>query len=106
MTEEEITTLAREYAEEMAKGPEFEELSDGMKENVLALNTVYVAEVIHWLCERFCLVEKYRVQRVAKVLTEQCKYANDTGFYKFDLSCCTFIIRQFFPEIAKVNEEK
>lgn len=49
MTEEEITALAREYAEDMAKGPEFEELSDSMKENVLDLNTVYVAEVIHWL---------------------------------------------------------
>lgn len=49
MTDEEITALAREYAEDMTKGPEFEKLSDGLKKNVLELNTDYAAEIFRWL---------------------------------------------------------
>lgn len=64
MTDEQITALASEYAEGMAKGPEFEKLSDGLKENVLELNTDYVAEIFRWLCERFCLVEKSKIQKL------------------------------------------
>lgn len=104
MTEEEITTLAREYAEEMAKGPEFEELSDGMKKNVLALNTVYVAEVIHWLCERFCLVEKEVINNTYRKAIEQGKHAH----FKFQIESRAKLrlLQTFFPEITKVNEEK
>lgn len=104
MTEEEITTLAREYAEEMAKGPEFEELSDGMKENVLALNTVYVAEVIHWLCERFCLVEKEVINNTYRKAIEQGKHAHIK--FQIESRAKLRLLQTFFPEIAKVNEEK
>ena len=76
MTDEEITALAREYAEDMTKGPDFEKLSDSMKENVLDLNTVYVAEIFRWLCERFCLVEKDAVNNTYQKTLEQGKHAH------------------------------
>lgn len=100
MTEEEITALAREYAEDMAKGPEFEGLPNCLKANVLELNADYVAGIFRWLCERFCLVEKSKIKEMWKEITNlylaHQHITYDGARYLFN--------EVFFPEIAKEVE--
>lgn len=104
MTDEQITALAREYAEEMVKSPEFEKLSDGLKKNMLELNTDYVAEIFRWLCERYCLVEKEVVNNTYQKAIEQGKHAHIK--FQIESRAKLRLLQTFFPEIAKVNEEK
>lgn len=60
---EEITALAREYAEEMIKGRPSEELPNCLKNSMLTMNTEYVAEIFQWLTRRFYIVEKEAVRK-------------------------------------------
>ncbi len=98
MKSEEITTLAREYAEEMIKGKPSEELPNCLKNSMLTMNTEYIAEVFQWLTRRFCLVEKEKLKaiRFRKV------YSAEDVRSKFTEEC---LIDALFPEIAKEVEE-
>lgn len=97
MKSEEITTLAREYAEEMIKGKPSEELPNCLKNSMLTMNTEYIAEVFQWLTRRFCLVEKEKLKaiRFRKV------YSAEDVRSKFTEEC---LIDALFPEIAKEVE--
>lgn len=66
MTPEQITAVAREYAEEMIKGKPSEKLPNCLKNSMLTMNTEYIAEIFQWLTRRYCLVEKEAVRRAYK----------------------------------------
>lgn len=65
MTNQEITALARECAEEMIKGKPSEELPNCLKNSMLEMNTEYIAEIFRWLTRRYCLMEKSKLERAA-----------------------------------------
>lgn len=102
MSNEEITALTREYAEEMIKGKPSEELPNCLKNSMLTMNTEYVAEIFQWLTHRYALVEKEAVRKQfesAKKLIEsrdynkQCIGVGSRG-----------VLERLFPEIAKEVE--
>lgn len=62
MDNDRITALAREYAEEEAKGTAVESLPDGFKENVIQRNADHFEKHLRWLTRRYCLVEKSKVE--------------------------------------------
>lgn len=92
MTQEEITALAREYAEEKAS------IMQG------SLGTKIQAElVIRFLLRRYCLVEKGKVAEEYKRAIETNRNGKETGVH----SLCTMgsarkvLLESLFPEIAK-----
>ena len=57
MTEEEIKKLAREYAESVS-------FRDAEDPNI-QIEYDFALPVIEWLCKRFCIVEKSKVQNLS-----------------------------------------
>lgn len=101
-----ITALAREYAEEMIKGKPSEELPNCLKNSMLAMNTEYIAEIFQWLTRRFCLVEKNKVEEMylnAKIAIEK-GYDENLGGMMAVGSASKSILESLFPEIAKEVE--
>lgn len=98
MNDDQLTALAREYAEEMIKGKPSEELPNCLKNSMLAMNTEYVTEIFQWLTRRFCLVEKEKLKaiRFRKV------YSAEDVRSKFTEEC---LIDALFPEIGKEVED-
>lgn len=90
MTDDQITTLAREYAEEMIKGKSSEELPNCLKNSIMEMNTEYVAEVFQWLTRRYALVEKSKVEQLKQCFGSEEVYE---------------VIDMLFPDIAKEVEE-
>ena len=105
MKPEEITALAREYAEEMIKDRPSEELPNCLKNSMLAMNTEYIAGIFQWLTRRFCLVEKSKVEeeyQEAKFTCGNVDPCSDT----FAASLAQkSVLGRLFPEIAKEVEE-
>ena len=62
MDDNQITALAREYAEEIIKGKPSEELPNCLKNSMLTMNTEYIAEIFRWLTRRYYLIEKSKVE--------------------------------------------
>lgn len=90
MIESEITALAREYAEEIYRGS-----AEFIDE---------VEQVICWLSQRFCLVEKSKIQ-------EEYHEANicRTHFERYGaqwgaLTAKMAILERFFPDLGKEVE--
>ena len=90
MKESEITALAREYAEEIYRGS-----AEFIDE---------VEQVIDWLSQRFCLVEKSKIQ-------EEYHEANicRTHFERYGaqwgaLTAKMAILERFFPDLGKEVE--
>lgn len=96
LTDNQITSLAREYAEE--ENP-IESYSDTMFERALDLSISRgeALRVLTWLTRRFCLVEKEKLKaiRFRKV------YSAEDMRSKFTEEC---LIDALFPEIAKEVE--
>lgn len=106
MDNDQLTALAREYAEEMIKGKPSEELPNCLKNSMLAMNTEYVAGIFRWLMRRYCLVEKGKVvaeyKNVAKAVKAKREYnltLSEDKLAKADL------LFDLFPEIAKEVED-
>lgn len=103
MTPEQITAIAREYAEEMAKGSPSEELSNCLKNSMLTMNTEYVAEIFRWLLLRYCLVEKAKVIEKFKITERRIQSGSSSirerGILEKER------LKSLFPEIAKEVEE-
>lgn len=93
---EEITALAREYAEEMIKGRPSEELPNCLKNSMLTMNTEYVAEIFQWLTRRFYIVEKERV----KDEYEKAKMDMVSKYHQGSM----VVLQVLFPEIGKEVE--
>lgn len=101
MTDSEITALAREYAEEEAKGTAVESLPDGFKEYVIQRNANQFEKHLRWLLRRFCLVEKEAVRKeyheIKLALGDggHSEWEDDINMEKEAL------LKSLFPEIAK-----
>lgn len=104
MTEEQITALARE-------------LSDSLYNDDKAYNTILwwgeepqerkaeeLEHTLRFLLSRYCLVEKKVINNTYQKTIEQGKHAH----FKFQIESRAKLrlLQTFFPEIAKVNEEK
>jgi hypothetical protein len=74
---DQITALAREYAEEEAKGTAVDALPNGLKENVIQRNADHFEKHLRWLLRRYRLVEKEAVRKEyesVKDTPEECNY--------------------------------
>ncbi len=104
MIEDQITALAREYAEEMIKGRPSEELPNCLKNSILTMNTEYIAEIFRWLSTRYCLVRKNNIieeYEEAKIL---CGNLDPCGKNYAWNECKMRLLESLFPEIAKEME--
>lgn len=86
MTDQEITALAREYAEE---GAEEVGLPNCLQNETLGLVATETECVIKWLLRRFALVEKGKVKQLKQCFGSEEVYE---------------VIDMLFPEIAKEVE--
>lgn len=103
---DQITALAREYAEEMIKGKPSEELPNCLKNSMLTMNTEYVTEIFQWLIRRFYIVEKSKIREAYK--DAQKDQHNSEGDFALTLAGRnrSSVLIDLFPEIAKeVNHE-
>lgn len=100
---DQITALAREYAEEMIKGKPAEELPNCLKNSMLTMNTEYVAEIFQWLTRRFYIVEK---EAVRKQFESAKRLIDDRDYNKQCIGVGSRgVLERLFPEIAKEVEE-
>ena len=96
--EDQITALAREYAEECIDPCGF---SDDTFKELVDEKAEMAAYILHWLCKRYCLVEKNRVTELYKseLLNKRVDayygVKNDVDAARLDL------LKSLFPEIAK-----
>lgn len=100
MKEEEITALAREYAEESANevGVKFD------PQDWACTNCAIEAKnVIKFLLRRFCLVEKERVKDEYNKTLEEAKLAHPK--HQIQNRTRMRLLKSLFPEIAKEVEE-
>lgn len=101
MTQEEITALAREYAEEIYPHEEGEDL--GQMEFLRSSAEKHIEASIKMLSRRFCIVEKSKVAEEYKRAIETNRNGKETGAY----SLCTMgsarkvLLESLFPEIGK-----
>ena len=89
MSEEEITSLAREYAEEMHYGDDYFEAENN--------------RLLTWLLRRYCLVEKEVVRTTYQQAMEQGKHAHVKCHVESRAKLR--LLERLFPEIAKDVEE-
>lgn len=106
MTDEQITALACEYAEE--KGKEMEQkhsLPNGLIKEVMEMDVKELTRFLKWLLRRYCLVEKKRVtelykhELLNKRVNAHCGVKNDADAARLDL------LKSLFHVIGKEVEE-
>lgn len=97
-TETEITTLAREYAEEVYKNAhkEMEVLPNCLSNEAVNMFAEDMKNKLKWLTRRFCLVEKDRVK-------DEYKKAKIDMVSKYHQGSMV-VLQVLFPEIAKEVE--
>ncbi len=102
MNNDQITALAREYAEE---GAEEVGLPNCLQNETLGLVATETECVIKWLLRRFALVEKENIKRYFQsrnyILTHQDKYE---VYIVRESEVEMKLLRCLFPEIAKEVE--
>lgn len=93
---DQITALAREYAEETGE----------TSPTTLDIKQRNMERHLEWLSQRYCLVEKSKVEEEYKRAIETNQRGEETGAHNL----CTFgssrrvLLESLFPEIAKVVE--
>lgn len=99
ITDDQITALAREYAEE-----KYPYLSD----KIISLRTQEIKnaeQLIRFLLRRYCLVEKEQLKRVMSLHIEKSDETVKGGKAWFFHKGSANTLRYLFPEIAKEVEE-
>lgn len=103
MNDKTITALAREYAEEEAKGSAVDALPNGLKENVIQRNADHFEKHLRFLLRRYCLVEKEAVLKQF----ESAKRLIDARDY--NKKCIGVgsrgVLERLFPDLGKEVEE-
>lgn len=103
MTQEEITALAREYAEWVLSVPGAEKLPNCLRNEATGTLREDAEEVLTWLSTRFCLVEKSKVQE--EYIISQGNH-NKNGFLAIEFNLGRRnLLDSLFPELAKEVEE-
>ena len=106
MTDTEITALAREYAEEEAKGTAVDTLPNGLKENVIQLNADHFEKHLRFLLSRYCLVEKSEVEvhlRSARQLEKDAAALKIKQLGHVGRTRCE-LIKALFPDMVLKDE--
>lgn len=108
MNDDQITALAREYAEEVYRNAhkEMEVLPNCLSNEAINIFAEDMEHKVQWLLRRYCLVEKSKVAikyKNAKRLEED---ATAFGFEKHRNNAIVIksLIESLFPEIAKEVE--
>lgn len=102
MKPEEITALAREYAEEYTK-KKYPNAPGHVRERIVEGRLEHMEDFIPWLLQRYCLVEKEYVNEAYKGAIETSRLGEETGAY----SLCTFgsarriLLESLFPDLGK-----
>lgn len=104
MNDDQITALAREYAEEIRNGilelfPQ--PLPDSM-EVLIKNDQEYYGRFLRWLTSRYCLVEKSKVNNIHKGILVQLDPKN-FGYSPYNQGRMD-LLKSLFPEIAKEVE--
>ena len=102
MTDEQITAIAREYAEETIKGTDFDDMPGSLRRSVLEMNAKTMEKKLKWLLRRYCLVEKEGLKKKYAELESEWMMAKGTDVYIVLLKIEFF--ESLFPEIAKEVE--
>lgn len=104
MTPEQITAIAREYAEEYTR-KKYPNAPGHVRERIIEGRLEHMEDFIPWLLQRFCLVEKSVAKQFFQsrqnILTNQDKYDRyivDEASTEKRLMLC------LFPEITKEVE--
>lgn len=104
MTDDQITALAREYAEWVTDVPKAKELPNCLRNEANKLIADSAERMLTWLCDRFCLVEKEAIHREYDIV----KRAYDEPQNEEEKRVAEFLlglIYCLFPEIAKEVEK-
>lgn len=99
MTDDQITALAREYAEWICPYKD-------KSANLSILDIREAERLIHFLLRRYCLVEKSKVEEVYKNTKS---YKSELEPFSRQSDCCSVKLRlleSLFPEIAKEVENE
>ena len=106
MTDEQITAIAREYAEETIKGTDFDDMPGSLRRSVLEMNAKTMEKKLKWLLRRFCLVEKNKVEEMylnAKIAIVK-GYDENLGGMMAVGSASKSILESLFPDLGKEVE--
>lgn len=104
---DQITALAREYAEEATKDIPSDNDIKSLRESAIRLNAEGMEKHLHWLLRRFCLVEKDELTKCRQAILNKIKTGEnirrkktiDEG--KAQLSLFDLL----FPDLGKEVEE-
>ena len=97
MKEEQITALAREYAEWVTE-------AEGGNNAYIPAEIAMASAFLHWLCDRYCLVDKEKLKRVIKLHIEKSSERNNSSQVWFYHKGSANTLEYLFPEIAKEVE--
>lgn len=100
MNEKEITTLAREYAEECSKGFAPADMPNCLKNEATDILVCNTEDMLKWLSQRYCLVEKETVRKAFWQLTDKLLSDGDNKSF----GAASVVLQFLFPEIAKEVE--
>lgn len=103
MTPEQITAIAREYAEKEI-ATELPNITDYAKERTISAVAERTENVIRFLLRRYCLVEKSKVSEMYDVAMEISRLPKSVEARGYAISRLQTLER-LFPEIAKEVEE-
>lgn len=101
---DQITALAREYAEEQGKLDREQGFPESFIKDMLEFNEKEFKSVLEFLLRRFCLVEKEQLKRVMSLHIEKSDENVKGGKAWFFHKGSANTLRYLFPEIAKEVE--
>lgn len=104
---DQITTLAREYAEECSKGFAPADMPNCLKNEATDLLVCNAEDMLNWLLRRFCIVEKKQLIEEYKSAKHDSKMAHRERLYTVlsVASARKALLESLFPEIAKEVED-
>lgn len=107
MNDQQIAALAHEYAVEIAKDTNVEELPNCLKNSVLELNAGAMERRLKWLLKRYCLVAKSKLIEEYKSAKRDSKMAHREKLHSMlaVAEARKALIESLFPDIAKEVEE-
>lgn len=116
MNNNQITALAREYAEEKGRVMEQKQsLPSCLVKEVMEMDATELTRFLQWLSRRYCLVEKSKVEQMYKEAVDgkcelekmqpQNTYAKNSILMKIGMNAgCAYTLKSLFPAIAKEVE--
>lgn len=95
MNDDQLTAIAREYAEEVYRNAhkEMEVLPNCLSNEAINIFAEDMEHKVQWLLRRFCLVEKFKATELCRLTLE---HGDSVGYGLID--GLTDIVRDIFPE--------